>query len=77
MLREIRIRDASRIYRVMYVAKVEEAICVLHCFQKKTQVPKTLDSNTHESKGPRPKSETCGSMRSLRSSPWALPLKSQ
>ncbi len=25
-------------YRVMYVAKFEEAIYVLHCFQKKTQV---------------------------------------
>src|ERR1700686_2539795 len=36
--REIRIRDASGIYRVMYVAKFEEAIYVLHCFQKKTQV---------------------------------------
>jgi phage-related protein len=36
--REIRIREASGIYRVMYVAKFEEAIYVLHCFQKKTQV---------------------------------------
>jgi phage-related protein len=35
--REIRIRDASGIYRVIYVAKFEEAIYVLHCFQKKTQ----------------------------------------
>ncbi len=35
--REIRIRDANGIYRVMYVAKFEEAIYVLHCFQKKTQ----------------------------------------
>ena len=34
---EIRIRDASGIYRIMYVAKFEEAIYVLHCFQKKTQ----------------------------------------
>jgi predicted XRE-type DNA-binding protein len=38
MLREIRIRDASGIYRVMYAAKFEEAIYALHCFQKKTQV---------------------------------------
>ncbi len=37
-LREIRIQDASGIYRVMYVAKFEQAIYVLHCFQKKTQV---------------------------------------
>ena len=36
--KEIRIRDATGIYRVMYVAKFEEAIYVLHCFQKKTQV---------------------------------------
>jgi phage-related protein len=36
--REIRVRDAGGIYRVMYVAKFEEAIYVLHCFEKKTQV---------------------------------------
>ena len=36
--REIRIRDASGIFRVIYVAEFEEAIYVLHCFQKKTQV---------------------------------------
>lgn len=35
--KEIRIKDASGIYRVMYVAKFEEAIYVLHCFQKKTR----------------------------------------
>lgn len=35
--REIRIKEASGIYRVMYVAKFAEAIYVLHCFQKKTQ----------------------------------------
>ena len=35
--REIRIRDASGIFRVMVVAKFEEAIYVLHSFQKKTQ----------------------------------------
>ena len=34
---EIRIRERSGIYRVMYVAKFEEAIYVLHAFQKKTQ----------------------------------------
>jgi len=37
------IRDASGIYRVMYVAKFEEAIYVLHCFQKKTQVTSQQD----------------------------------
>ena len=41
--REIRVRDASGIYRVMYVAKFEEAIYVLHCFQKKTQMTSKLD----------------------------------
>ncbi|MDM0021664.1 type II toxin-antitoxin system RelE/ParE family toxin [Variovorax saccharolyticus] len=35
--KEIRIRDASGIYRVMYIAKFEEAVYVLHCFQKKSQ----------------------------------------
>ena len=41
--REIRIREASGIYRVMYVAKFEEGIYVLHCFQKKTQVTSKQD----------------------------------
>ncbi len=36
-VREIRIRDKSGAYRVMYVAKFAQAIYVLHCFQKKTQ----------------------------------------
>ena len=36
-VREIRVKDAQGIYRVMYVAKFEEAVYVLHCFQKKTQ----------------------------------------
>ena len=31
-------RYASGIYRVMDVAKFEEALYVLHCFQKKTQI---------------------------------------
>jgi len=33
--KEIRIRDAVDIYRVMYVAKFEEAIYVLHCSKRK------------------------------------------
>jgi len=41
--RETRIRHASGIYRVMYVAKFEEAIYVLHCFRKKTQVASKRD----------------------------------
>ncbi|MBI4890029.1 MAG: type II toxin-antitoxin system RelE/ParE family toxin [Acidobacteria bacterium] len=41
--REIRIRDASGAFRVMYVAKFEEAIYVLHCFQKKSQSTRRSD----------------------------------
>jgi len=40
---EIRIREASGIYRVIYLAKFEEAIYVLHCFQKKTQATRKQD----------------------------------
>ncbi|MDR5809491.1 type II toxin-antitoxin system RelE/ParE family toxin [Caballeronia sp. LZ019] len=42
-VREIRIRDINGIYRVMYVAKFEEAVFVLHCFQKKTQATSRQD----------------------------------
>jgi phage-related protein len=42
-VKEIRIRDISGSYRVMYVAKFEEAIYVLHCFQKKTETTSKLD----------------------------------
>jgi phage-related protein len=43
--REIRIRDASGTFRVMYVAKFEEAVYILHCFQKKTQVTSKRDKD--------------------------------
>jgi len=36
-VREIRIREADGAFRVIFVAKFEAAIYVLHCFQKKTQ----------------------------------------
>ena len=36
-VREIRIRESDGAFRVMYIAKFEDAIYVLHCFQKKTQ----------------------------------------
>ena len=36
-VREIRIREASGAFRVIYVAQFEPAIYVLHAFQKKTQ----------------------------------------
>lgn len=32
---EIRIRDAAGAFRVIYIAKLDLAIYVLHCFQKK------------------------------------------
>jgi phage-related protein len=41
--KEIRIKEADGIYRVMYVAKFEEAVYVLHCFQKKTQATSKQD----------------------------------
>ena len=43
--REIRIADAKGIFRVMYVAKFEEAVYVLHCFQKKTQATSKQDKD--------------------------------
>ena len=42
-VQEIRIRDASGAFRLLYVAKFPEAVYVLHCFQKKTQ--KTSQAN--------------------------------
>lgn len=42
-IREIRIRETSGIYRVMYVAGFEEAVYVLHCFKKKTQATTRQD----------------------------------
>ena len=36
-VREIRIRDEAGAFRVIYVAKLVDAVYVLHCFQKKTQ----------------------------------------
>ncbi len=40
---EIRIKDAAGIYRVIYVARFEEAIYVLHAFQKKTRKTRKVD----------------------------------
>ena len=42
-VREIRIKDAHGIYRVMYVARFDEAVYVLHCFQKKTETTTKRD----------------------------------
>ena len=48
--KEIRVKDASSVYRVMYIAKFEEAIYVLHCFQKKTQVTSKQDKAIAEAR---------------------------
>lgn len=40
---EIRVRDESGIYRVIYIATFAEAVHVLHVFQKKTE--KTAESD--------------------------------
>lgn len=42
-VREIRVKDADGIYRVIYVAKFHDAVYVLHAFQKKTQKTPTSD----------------------------------
>ena len=34
-VKEIRIRDATGAFRIIYVAKFADAVYVLHCFQKK------------------------------------------
>jgi phage-related protein len=44
-VREIRIRDAAGAFRVLYVAKFDDAVYVLHCFQKKTQKTSKADMN--------------------------------
>ena len=40
---EIRVRDAAGAFRVIYLAKVADAVFVLHCFQKKTQKTSAAD----------------------------------
>jgi phage-related protein len=48
--REIRLRVEDGIFRVMYVAKFEEAIYVLHCFEKKTQTTSAHDKAVAETR---------------------------
>lgn len=36
-VKEIRVRDAAGVFRVIYIARLADAVYVLHCFQKKTQ----------------------------------------
>ena len=45
---EIRIRDKNGAFRVIYVAKFEQAIYVLHCFQKKSQATSKTDMDLAE-----------------------------
>lgn len=42
-VKEIRIRDASGAFRVIYVAKFADAVYVLHCFQKKIEKTSKTD----------------------------------
>jgi phage-related protein len=42
-VREIRIRDRSGAFRVVYLAALEDAIYVLHAFEKKTQATSRSD----------------------------------
>lgn len=44
-VKEIRIKDANGAFRVLYVAKLKDAIYVLHCFQKKTEKTAQTDLN--------------------------------
>jgi phage-related protein len=36
-VREIRVRDTTGAFRIIYVSSIEEAVFVLHVFQKKAQ----------------------------------------
>ena len=42
-VRELRIREASGAFRVLYVTKFADTVYVLHCFQKKTQTTAKTD----------------------------------
>jgi phage-related protein len=42
-VKQMRVRDATGAYRVIYLATRPEAIYVLHCFQKKTQKTRKED----------------------------------
>ena len=42
-VREIRIREKSGAYRVIYAAMLADAVYILHAFQKKTRVTSKRD----------------------------------
>lgn len=48
-VQEIRVWDKSGTYRVLYVAKFEEAVYVLHVFEKRSQ--KTTKGDVQRAKG--------------------------
>lgn len=47
-VREIRIRDATGAFRVIYAAKFADVVYVLHWFQKKTQKTSKMDLDLAE-----------------------------
>jgi len=49
-VKEIRIQDDIGIYRVIYIANFEEAVYVLHAFQKKTQKTRKSDLDLAKSR---------------------------
>ena len=42
-VREIRIKEAVGIYRVIYLANIDDMVYVVHAFQKKTQKTRKAD----------------------------------
>ena len=44
-VREIRIREEAGAFRVVYLAKLADAVYILHCFQKKTEQTSGRDVN--------------------------------
>ena len=65
-VREIRIRDAAGAFRVLYVAKFDDAVYVLHCFQKKTQKTSKADLNLAAQRCPMPMAKKLLASSSLR-----------
>ena len=49
-VREIRVRDERGAFRVFYVAKFEEAVYVLHVFQKRSQKTARADRDLGKSR---------------------------
>ena len=49
-VQELRVRDESGAYRVFYVAKFEEAVYVLHVFQKRSQKTARADLDLGKSR---------------------------